>query len=57
MVVRDANLIATWTSPAGYDYVIVPEPIARPAPPKYGVESEWRKTHEPNEWALEPPPF
>jgi hypothetical protein len=37
-VVRDENLVATWTSPAGYEYVIVPEPIARPAPPKYGVE-------------------
>lgn len=35
--VRDENLVATRTSPAGYDYVIVPELIARPAPPKYGA--------------------
>lgn len=53
---RDANLVATWTSPAGHEYIIEPEPIARPAP-RFGVESEWRQTHAQTEWALEPPPF
>jgi hypothetical protein len=54
---RSEDGSVTWTSPAGHEYVVTPEPIAAPVPPRFGEWSEWKKTHAPSEWALEPPPF
>jgi hypothetical protein len=56
-IVRSNDGSVTWTSPAGHEYVVAPEPIAAPVPPRFGQWSEWKQTHDVSEWALEPPPF